>query len=80
MKTLVRILYVIPIIGAVVGVVMMLLAPQYRMEKAVLAIAATVIPFCVAYAVKELAGYNSCNCNCACCNGNNKTMEAPINK
>ncbi|MEO6883680.1 MAG: hypothetical protein ABI199_06625 [Bacteroidia bacterium] len=74
MKNCGRYLYIMPIVGAVVGCVMLFLYPHFRIEKAILAIAATVIPYCVASACQKLCG-SSCgcnsNCNCSCCN--NKT-------
>ncbi len=56
MKTFIRILYVLPIIGAIVGGCIVMQHPEFRMEKAVLAVAMTVIPFCAVRALKELVG------------------------
>jgi len=80
MKKLARLLYILPILGAIVGTIMLLMAPKYRIEKAILAIAATVIPFCVAKAVSKLCS-PSCGCGCSCCGssckcGKDKSVEA----
>ena len=80
MKKIANLLYVLPILGAAVGTVMLLMAPHFRAEKAVLVIAATVVPYCVASAFSKLCG-NSCGCGCNCCGtsckcGKDKSAEA----
>jgi len=78
MKILAKILYIIPVIGAIVGVWALYSCPAYRGEKAILAIAFTVIPYIVAGSVMKVLGCG-CNCGCKhCCSGEKNKAEMEV--